>query len=50
MFLFIFGSVSSVDVDQKFDLTLFRKKCIEIIDGLNTDPRLKDLVLNLSDE
>ena len=49
-FSLFFGSVTSVDVDQKFDLTLFRKKCIEIIDGLNTDPRLKDLVLNLSDE
>jgi len=48
-FSLFFDSVTSVDVDEKFDLTLFRKKCIEILDKI-TDPRIKDLVANISVE
>ena len=49
-FSLFFGSVTSVDVDQKFDLMLFRKKCIEILDKIDTDPQIKDLVANISIE
>ena len=43
LFSLFFGSVTSVDVDKKFDLMVFRKSCIEILDKMNTDPRIKDL-------
>jgi hypothetical protein len=49
-FSLLFGSVTSVDVDQKFDLMLFRRKCIEILDKIDTDPQIKDLVANISIE
>jgi hypothetical protein len=49
-FSLFFGSVTSVDVDQKFDLMLFRRKCIEILDKIDTDPQIKDLVANISVE
>jgi len=47
-FSLFFDSVTSVDVDEKFDLMLFRKKCIEILDEISTDSRIKDLVANIS--
>jgi len=49
-FSLFFGSVTSVDVDQKFDLMLFRRKCIEILDKIDTDPQIKDLVADISIE
>jgi hypothetical protein len=49
-FSLFFGSVTSVDVDQKFDLMLFRRKCIEILDKIDTDPQIKDLVANIGIE
>ena len=49
-FSLFFNSVTSVDVDQKFDPILFRKKCIEILNEINTDPRIKDMVKNISVE
>ena len=50
LFSLFFGSVTSVDVDKKFDLMLFRKSCIEILNKMNTDPRIKDLAANISVE
>ena len=49
-FSLFFDSVTSVDIDQKFDLIQFRKKCIEILNEVNTDPRIKDAVANISVE
>jgi hypothetical protein len=47
-FSFFFGSTTSVDVYNRFELKLFRKKCNEILDNLNTNLVIKDLITNVS--